>query len=86
LQAQALREHFLEAGIRRRAAERLGVDRPGGLVQAGLGVASLFVSQLIGAAAFVVANAVAVAERVWDDSPAGQEGVLARTGRVAATL
>ena len=86
LQVQALREIFLEAGIIRRAAERLGIDRPGGLVQAGLGVASLFFSQLIGAAAFVVANAIAVAERVWDDSPAGQEGVLARTGRIAAAL
>jgi hypothetical protein len=50
-------------------------------------VGGLLVSGLAAAAGFLVAGvAVAAAGKAWDDSPAGQDGALARAaGAVAAT-
>jgi tetratricopeptide (TPR) repeat protein len=69
------------------AAELLGLDRLEGVTQLGLGVGGLFVSGLGAAVGFLVAGlAIGAAGKVWDDSPAGQDGALARAARaVAAT-
>ena len=70
---------------RHRAAELLGLDRLGGITQIGIGVGALFVSGLAAALGFLVAGvAVGAAGKAWDDSPAGQDGALARTARAVA--
>jgi hypothetical protein len=68
-------------------AKFLGLDRFGGAVQLGLGAAGLFVSGLAAGVGFLVAGVViAGAGKSWDDSPAGQDGAVARAARaVAAT-
>ena len=61
------------------------MDRLGGITQMGLGVGRLFVSGLAAAVGFLVAGAaVAAAGKAWDDSPAGQDGALARAARAVA--
>jgi tetratricopeptide (TPR) repeat protein len=86
LQTQVLRGCFAEAVVRHRAVELLGVDRLGGVVQLGLGVGGLVVTSPFGALVGMLAASVAVgaAGRVWDDSPAGQEGAVARLARAVA--
>jgi tetratricopeptide (TPR) repeat protein len=84
LQAQRLRDLLLKAELRRRAAELLGMDRLGGAIQLGLGVGGLFVPLAAAAAALLTGVAVGAAGRVWDDTPAGQEGALARAARAVA--
>jgi tetratricopeptide (TPR) repeat protein len=87
LQAAVLRDCLAEAGARHRVSELLGLDRADGVVQAGLGVGGLFVSGLAGALAFLLAGvAVGAAGKAWDDSPAGQDGALARAGRAVAAV
>jgi Tetratricopeptide repeat len=87
VQAQLLRDLLMEAGRSRRAAELLGVDRPGGVIQLGLGVGGLFVSGLAAAASVLLASiAVGTAGTVWDDSPAGHEGGVARAARSVAAV
>ena len=84
LQAAVLRDCLAGAGARHRAAELLGIDRLGGAAQLGLGIGGLFVSGLA-AVSFLVAGAgVGAAARAWDDSPAGQDGALARAARAVA--
>jgi tetratricopeptide (TPR) repeat protein len=87
LQAAALRECLAKAMNSHRVAKLLGMDRLGGSVQMGIGVGSLFVSGLAAAAGFLVTGvALAAAGKAWDDSPAGQDGMVARAARaVAAT-
>jgi hypothetical protein len=85
VQAAVLRDCLAASAARHRAAELLGLDRLGGITQLGLGVGGLFVSGLAGAAGFLIAGlAVGAAGKVWDDSPAGQDGALARTARAVA--
>ena len=86
-QAVVLRGCLAEMTERHRAAELLGLDRFGGITQVGLGVGGLFVSGLAATAGFLVAGmALGAAGKAWDDSPAGQDGALARSARaVAAT-
>lgn len=88
LQAQMLQMSFAKARVRNRTAELLGVDRLGGAVQFGIGVGGLFVSSPFAAAAAMAAAGVAVgaAGRVWDETPAGKEGVVARVARAVAKL
>ncbi len=88
LQAQALRDCFTNAQVtKRQVAELLGVDRLGGAIQLGLGVAGLFVSQLGALVGLLLAGVgVGAAGRVWDNSPAGQEGVVARMARSVAAV
>ena len=51
----------------------------------GIGVGGLFVSGLAAAVGFLVAGvAVGAVGKAWDDSPAGQDGALARTARAVA--
>ena len=84
-QAAVLRDCLAEAGTRHPVAELLGLDRLGGITQMGLGVGGLFVSGLAAAVGFLVAGvAVAAAGKAWDDSPAGQDGALARAARAVA--
>ena len=84
-QAAVLRDCLAEAGTRHRVADVLGLDRLGGITQIGLGVGALFVSGLAAAVGFLVAGvAVAAAGKAWDDSPAGQDGALARAARAVA--
>jgi Tetratricopeptide repeat len=86
VQAQELRDLFSEARVEHRVAELLGVDRPSGVVQLGLGVGGLFVSPLAAQVGLLLAGVGVGAVGRWDDSPAGQEGPVARLARaVAAT-
>ena len=85
LQSQALRGCFARAAVRHRAAELLGVDRLGGVVQFALGVASLMTSAFGTLLGMLVASlAVGAADRVWDDSSAGEEGAIGRLGRAVS--
>jgi tetratricopeptide (TPR) repeat protein len=84
-QAAVLRDCLAGAGMRHPVAELLGLDRLGGMTQMGLGVGGLFVSGPAAAVGFLVAGvAVAAAGKAWDDSPAGQDGALARAARAVA--
>ena len=86
-QAAVLRDCLAEAATRHQVAELLGLDRLGGVTQMGLGVGGLglFISGLAAAVGFLVAGvAVGAAGKAWDDSPAGQDGALARTARAVA--
>jgi hypothetical protein len=56
LQAQKLRDLFSEARVERRVAEFLGVDRPSGVVQLGLGVGGLFTSSLAAQVSLLLAG------------------------------
>jgi len=70
-----------------RASELLGVDSVAGRVQTGLAVASLFVSGLAAGVGFLLAGmAVGAVGKVWDDSPAGQDGALAKAARAVAAV
>ena len=85
VQAAMLRECLTAAAARHRVAESLGLDRLGGIAQIGMGVGGLFVSGLGAAVGFLVTGlAVGAASKVWDDSPAGQEGALARVARAVS--
>ena len=87
LQVQLLRTDLGEAAEQHRVVERLGLDEPAGRAQLGLGVANLFFSGLTAGISFLLAGlAVAAAGKVWDDSPAGQDGALARTARAVAAV
>lgn len=87
LQAMALRDLFREARVEHRVADLLGVDRLGGMVQLGLGVAGLFVSPLAALVGLLLAGVGAgAAGKVWDNSPAGQEGAVAKLARAVATV
>jgi tetratricopeptide (TPR) repeat protein len=85
LQAEMLRDCFAGAVVRHRAAELLGVDRLGGVIQFALGVVGLMTSAFGALLGMLAANvAVGAASRVWDDSPAGEEGAVARLARAVA--
>ena len=87
VQAQVLRDLLMGVSRSRRAAELLGVDQAGGVIQLGLGVGGLFVSGLAAAVSVLLATAaVGTAGRVWDDSPAGHEGAVARAARSVAAV
>jgi tetratricopeptide (TPR) repeat protein len=87
LQVQLLRADLDEAAEQHRAVERLGLDEPAGRAQLGLGVTNLFFSGLTAGISFLLAGlAVAAAGKAWDDSPAGQDGTLARTARAVAAV
>jgi hypothetical protein len=87
LQALRLKELFGDARVEHRVAEKLGMDRPGGLVQLGLGVGGLFVTQFPALVVLLVASVGAgTAQKAWDDSPAGEEGMVARLARAVATV
>jgi hypothetical protein len=87
-QALELRNLFSEARVEHRIAELLGVDRLGGATQLGLGLAGLtpFLSPLATQVGLLLAGAAAgAAGKAWDDSVAGQEGMVARLARAVAS-
>jgi hypothetical protein len=87
LQALKLRELFSDARVKHRVAELTGVDRLGGAAQLGFGVAGLFVSPLAALTGLLLASVGAgVAGKAWDDSPAGQEGMVAKLARSVAAV
>jgi Tetratricopeptide repeat len=87
VQALALRELFGDVRVEHRVAELLGVDRLGGVMQSGPDVAGLFMSPLAALAGLLLAGAgVGAAGKVWDDSPAGQEGTVAILARAVAAV
>ena len=87
LQAAALRKCLAGAADPHRVAELLGMDRLGGSVQMGIGIGALFVSGPVAGVAFLLAGvAVGAAGKTWDDSPAGQDGAVARAARAVAAV
>ena len=103
LQALALRERFSKALVSKvpiedpdrevelptglSLANVLGIDRLGGIAQLGLGVSSLFVSQLAALVGMLVASVGAgAADKVWDERPGGKEGAVARLARAVAAV
>ena len=87
VQALELSEKFSDARVEHRVAGLLGVDRLGGVIQLSLGVAGLFVSPLAALVGLLLAGVgVGAAGKVWDNSPAGQEGMLARLARSVAAV
>ncbi len=87
LQVQVLRANLDEATEQHRAVHWLGLDEPTGQAQLGLGVASLVFSGLTAGISFLLAGlAVGAVGKAWDDSPAGQDGALARTARAVAAV
>ena len=86
-QAQALQDLLAPAIDRYRVAELLGLDRPAGAAQLGLGVGALFASGLTAGISFLLAGlAVGAAGKAWDGSLAGQDGALARAARAVAAV
>ncbi len=73
LHSQVLCDLLMEAGVQRRPAEILGVERLGAVIQLGMGVAGLFVSPLAAGAAVLLASV--------GETAADQEGVVACVGR-----
>jgi tetratricopeptide (TPR) repeat protein len=87
LQALELRKLFSDARVEHRVAELLGVDRLGSVIQLGLGVAGLFASPLAALVGLLLASVgVSAASKVWDGSPAGQEGTVAKLARAVAAV
>jgi tetratricopeptide (TPR) repeat protein len=87
LEVQVLRADLSEATEQRRLVKLLGLDEPVGREQLGLGVANLFFSGLTAGISFLLAGlAAAAAGKAWDDSPAGQDGALARAARAVAAV
>jgi len=87
LQALALRDLFREARVRHRVSNLLGVDRLGGATQLTLNVAGLFASPLATLVGLLLAGVgVGAATRAWDDSLAGQEGLVGRLARAVAAV
>ena len=87
VQAQALHDALMPAAFRSRAVQLLGLDTAAGDIQAGLGIGSLFVSGLAAAVPILLASfAMTVAGSVWDTSPAGPQGPVARSARAVAKV
>ena len=87
LQALELRKLFSEARVKHRIAELLGVDRLSSVTQLGLNVAGLFMSPLATLVGLLLAGVgVSAAGKEWDDSLAGQEGMVAKLARAVAAV
>ena len=62
-----------EAAEQRRVVELLGLDRPAGAAQLGLGVANLFFSGLTAGFSFLAGGSGGIrAGKAWDDCPPGK--------------
>jgi hypothetical protein len=86
IQARVLAEKLItEARAWHRVASRLGLDGPGSQAALAIGIGGFFVPGLPSQAGLLLAETAAGAlGRVWDNSPAGQDGALARTARAVA--
>ena len=86
-QAEQLREALTTAELGSRAAGLLGLDTTAGKVQLGLGIGGLFASGLAAAVPLLLTSlAVTAAGNVWDASPSGQQGAVARVARAVAAV
>ena len=86
-QAERLREALTTAELGSRAAGLLGLDATAGKVQLGLGIGGLFASGLAAAVPLLLTSlAVTAAGNVWDASPSGQQGAVARVARAVAAV
>jgi tetratricopeptide (TPR) repeat protein len=87
IEAKALSDALLKPLGRSRLAQRVGLDTPAGKAGLALGVGGLFVSGLPAQVSLLLAPlAATAAQNAWDASPAGQQGVLARTARAVAAV
>jgi hypothetical protein len=87
VQAQELREALTAFSRQPRVIQLLGLDTAAGQVQLGLGLGGLVGSGLAAAASLLVASlAVTAAANVWDGSPAGEAGGVARAARALARV
>jgi hypothetical protein len=85
LQAAALRDSLLGAGVRRQAAALLCTSRLRGAPR--LGVGSLLLTGMAGTISLLQAGlAAAAAGGVAEDSPASENGAAARAARVVAAV
>ena len=85
LQAAALRDSLLGAGVRRQAAALLCTSRLRGAPR--LGAGSLLLAGIAGTISLLQAGlAAAAAGGVADDSPASENGAAARAARVVAAV
>jgi hypothetical protein len=85
LQAAALRDSLLGAGVRRQAAALLCTSRLRGAPR--LGAGSLLLAGMAGTISLLQAGlAAAAAGGVADDSPASENGAAARAARVVAAV
>jgi hypothetical protein len=85
LQAAALRDSLLGAGVRRQAAALLCTSRLRGVPR--LGAGSLLLTGIAGTISLLQAGlAAATAGGVADDSPASENGAAARAARVVAAV
>ena len=95
----ALQAHLLQASLVKavqssgesaggpRTVALLGLDEPGSQAQLGLGIGALFFSGLTAGISFLLAGlTVGAAQKAWNDSPAGQNGALARAARALAAV
>jgi hypothetical protein len=86
-QALALRDCLMEAGVRRRAAVLLCLDRLGGAARLGLGQGTLFASGLAASVRFLLAGLATAAEgEVRDGGPAVADDAAARAARAVAAV
>jgi hypothetical protein len=87
VQAQALREAITAFSGEPRVIRLLELDTTAGQMQLGLGLGSLVVSGLAAAVSLLVASlTVTAAGNVWDGSPAGEAGGVARAARALARV
>ena len=87
VQAVALREGLEKTAREPWLVRRLGLDTAAGRVVLGLGLGGLVASGPAAAAALLVASlAVTAAGSAWDDSPAGEDGGVARAARLLARV
>jgi hypothetical protein len=87
VQAQELGEALTAFSRAPRVVRLLGLDSAAGQVQLGLGLGGLLASGLAAAASLLVASlAVTAAGNVWDGSPDGEAGDVARAARALARV
>ena len=87
VEAKALSDALLAPLGRSRLARLFGLDTAAGKTGLALGVGGLFVSGMSAQVSLLLAPlAATAAQNVWDASPAGQQGVLARAARAVAAV
>ena len=87
VEAKALSDALLAPLGRSRLARLFGLDTAAAKAGLALGVGSLFVSGTPAQVSLLLAPVAATAaQNVWDASPAGQQGVLARAARTVAAV
>ncbi len=87
LQVQVLRADLGEAADQHRVMEQLGLDKRSGQAQLAVSaIGLLFSGVTAGVSVLGAVLAAGALGKAWDDSPAGQDGVLARSARAVAKV